>query len=229
MKVTRTATTALAAVTLTLTLGACQQEQTAGGSPSVTASSSASSSSASGGGSSTTSSGTPTRTATSSASATRSTPAATTPSTTSTPDSEAQCSTSTASQAARDAAKRVPPYDPGFGDGTRWKYTADSSINGWDRCAGLSWVALPIERGTGSSPWQIALFRHGEYLGTATAKGYGFWPTITRVSDDKIKVVYHWTKEGEGTANASGTTVAYFAWDDVDHTVRMTGSTPPEN
>lgn len=226
MKVTRSAVTALAATALTLTLGACQQEQTAGGSPSVTASSSASSSSAAGGGSNTTSSGTPTRTATSSTSATRTTSAE---ATTRTADSEAQCSTSNASQAARDAAKRVPAYDPGFGDGTRWKYTADSSINGWDRCAGLSWVALPIERGTGSSPWQIALFRHGEYLGTATAKGYGFWPTITRVSDDKIKVVYHWPKEGEGTANASGTTVAYFAWDDVDHTVRMTGSTPPEN
>lgn len=142
-------------------------------------------------------------------------------------DADDQCSTSTPAQAARDAAAKVAPY-PGP-DGQKWKYVSTGAVNGWDRCAGLSWIALPLEVGTASSPWQIALFRHGKYIGTATAEGYGFWPTITRVSDDKIKVVYHWPKEGEGTANASGTTVAYFAWDDVDHTVRMTGSTPPEN
>ena len=117
----------------------------------------------------------------------------------------------------------MPPYDPGFGDGTRWKYTADSSINGWDRCAGLSWVALPIERGTGSSPWQIALFRHGEYLGTATAEPYGFFPSIEQVNGSEISVIYHWPQEGDANAAPTGQTHAGFRWDAAQQKVIMNG------
>lgn len=142
-------------------------------------------------------------------------------------DADDQCSTSTPAQAARDAAAKVAPY-PGP-DGQKWKYVSTGAVNGWDRCAGLSWIALPLEGGTASSPWQIALFRHGKYIGTATAEGQGFEPTITRTSDTGIKVVYAWPKEQDANAFPTGRSTAYFTWDDARHAVTMTGSIPPSS
>ncbi|WP_366032454.1 LppP/LprE family lipoprotein [uncultured Corynebacterium sp.] len=101
----------------------------------------------------------------------------------------------------------------------------DSS--GYDPCASLSWETLMIEGGSSSSPFHIMLFNHGEYLGTATAKPYGFAPTIERVSDSEIAVTYHWPREGEGNANRSGTTQAGFRWDEGQQKVIMSGDVPP--
>lgn len=223
MNRTRTGVTTLAALALTFTLGACQEEQRAAGSaPSVT--STATKAPASG------STSTQTMTGTSTASGATRTVSAGKPGTTSSKGATtatSTCKTSTPAQALATAVSRVPAAD--LGDGVHVRYTSQGAINHWDACAGLSWIALPIEHGTASSPWQIALFHDGAYLGTATAKGYGFRPTITRTSDTSISVVYLWRKDGESTAGASGKTHASFTWDAVSHSVRMKGSTPPEN
>lgn len=226
MKVTRTTTT-LAAVALAATLGACQSDTptkdvTDSKAPSSTSTSTPQPTT------STDAPAAPSTKATASTSiapntATKSAPTTAKPTTS--PDAGTKCSSSTPAQAARDAAAKVAP-EPGP-DGQKWKYLSTGAINGWDRCAGLSWIALPLEGGTVSSPWQIALFRHGEYIGTATAEGQGFKPKVTRTSDTGIKVVYAWPKENDANALPTGRSTAYFTWDDARHAVTMTGSIPP--
>lgn len=100
--------------------------------------------------------------------------------------------------------------------------------SGYDSCAALSWQTVMIEGGTSSSPFHIMLFHHGEFLGTATAKAYGFMPTVQRMNSSEIAVTYHWPREGEGNANRSGTTEAGFRWDDAQQKVVMSGNVPPE-
>lgn len=223
MNRTRTGVTALATLVLTVTLGACQEEQRATGSaPSMTTS--ATTTHATGGGSTQTATET---SATTDASRTVSAATHTTTTWKGATTSGSPCKPSTPAQAMATAVRRVPAAD--LGDGVQRRYTSQGAVNRWDACAALSWIALPMERGTASSPWQIVLFHHGEYLGTATTRGYGFMPTITRLADNSISVLYHWPRDGETTAGATGTTRATFTWDAVSHSVRMKGSTPPVN
>lgn len=102
---------------------------------------------------------------------------------------------------------------------------ADTST--YDECADLSWIVLAIERGTGSSPYQIMLFHHGKYTGTTTQEAVGFAPRVARVDDATIEVVYTWPYDHEGTANASGHSVSYFTWDEETESVLRTGELPP--
>lgn len=134
-------------------------------------------------------------------------------------DITSSCGSADAQTAFSEAVSQVPPW------GTIGWELFDSS--GYDPCASLSWETLMIEGGTSSSPFHIMLFNHGEYLGTATAKPYGFAPTIERVSDSEIAVTYHWPREGEGNANRSGTTDAGFRWDEGQQKVIMSGDVPP--
>ena len=130
------------------------------------------------------------------------------------------CGAADAQTAFSEGVSQVAPW------GTIGWELFDSS--GYDPCASLSWETLMIEGGTSSSPFHIMLFNHGEYLGTATAKPYGFAPTIERVSDSEIAVTYHWPHEGEGNANRSGTTNAGFRWDEGQQKVIMSGDVPPK-
>ena len=134
-------------------------------------------------------------------------------------DTTLSCGSADAQTAFSEAVSQVPPW------GTIGWELFDSS--GYDPCASLSWETLMIEGGTSSSPFHIILFNHGEYLGTATPKPYGFAPTIERVSDSEIAVTYHWPREGEGNANRSGTTDAGFRWDEGQQKVIMSGDVPP--
>ena len=135
------------------------------------------------------------------------------------PDPDTSCGSDDAQSAFSQGVSQVPQW------GTIGWELFDSS--GYDPCASLSWETLMIEGGTSSSPFHIMLFNHGEYLGTATAKPYGFAPTIERVSDSEIAVTYHWPREGEGNANRSGTTDAGFRWDEGQQKVIMSGDVPP--
>ena len=134
-------------------------------------------------------------------------------------DATSSCGTADAQTAFSEGVSQVAPW------GTIGWELFDST--GYDPCASLSWETLMIEGGTSSSPFHIMLFNHGEYLGTATAKPYGFAPTIERVSDSEIAVTYHWPREGEGNANRSGTTNAGFRWDEGQQKVIMSGDVPP--
>ncbi|WP_448853408.1 LppP/LprE family lipoprotein [Corynebacterium frankenforstense] len=113
----------------------------------------------------------------------------------------------------------APPFD-GVGWDTGY---ADPTV-GFDPCADLSWIAVPIEGGTGSSPTLVMLYHRGEYLGTTTSKAYWIGE-IQRDSDSQITVEYVYPKDGEGTANASGRTYASFTWNGEN--VDMTGEVPP--
>lgn len=135
------------------------------------------------------------------------------------PEPDTSCGSSDAQSAFAQGVSQVPLW------GANGWELFDSS--GYDPCASLSWETLMIEGGSSSSPFHIMLFNHGEYLGTATAKPYGFAPTIERVSDSEIAVTYHWPREGEGNALRSGTTQAGFRWDETQQKVIMSGDVPP--
>lgn len=135
-------------------------------------------------------------------------------------DVNAQCSDLTGQQAAERWVGQVPTFN-----GWPWA-TEYANTEGYDSCLPLSWIVLPIEGGTGSSPYQIMLFNQGQYLGTATSEAYGFSPIIERLDDSMIQVTWRWPKEGESNAAASGRTSAEFRWDDAQNKVIMTGDVP---
>lgn len=133
------------------------------------------------------------------------------------------CSGLTAEEAVNRWASEVPlpeegyPYAPGA-----------ATLETYEPCAALSWMVLPVANGTGSSPNQIMLFHHGEYIGTATEKAYGFTPDVIRVSDETISVTWHWPREGDADADPTGESTAQFTWDESTQSVGMTGEVPPE-
>lgn len=131
-----------------------------------------------------------------------------------------ECSSGNDESAYEKAIAQVEPY-PGLD--RPWR-PFDSNF---DPCADLSWITVTLEGATASSPYHILLFHNGEYLGTATAKAYGFSPKVSRVDDSEIAVTYRWPKEGEGNAEASGTTQAGFRWDEGAQKVVMSGDVPP--
>lgn len=109
-------------------------------------------------------------------------------------------------------------------NGHNWK-VVDSSH--FDPCAELSWQTISVEGGTASSPHHIMLFHYGQYLGTATAEPYGFFPSVERVNGNEISVTYHWPQEGDANAAPTGETHAGFRWDEAQHKVIMSGDVPP--
>lgn len=111
---------------------------------------------------------------------------------------------------------------------TRWDWDPGYIISeGYDPCATLSWSIVTVHDATASSARQIVLFNHGEYIGTATAEAYGFLPTVTRADDHTINVIYHYSKPGEGVADASGEAHASFTWNEATQSVDMAGNVPP--
>ena len=97
----------------------------------------------------------------------------------------------------------------------------------FDPCAALSWQIISIKGATASSPHHIMLFHYGEYLGTATAEPYGFFPDVEQVNHNEISVTYHWPQDGDANAAPTGTSKASFRWDEVQNKVIMSGDVPP--
>lgn len=132
------------------------------------------------------------------------------------------CGTLTGRQAAEKWVGQVPTENG-------WAWNTDYAyVDGYDPCAALSWIVLPIEGGTSSSPYQIMLFHKGEFLGTATAKAYGFSPEITRVDDATLAVTYRFAHPGDTNANPTGRAEATFTWDAAQNKVVMSGQTPDD-
>ncbi|WP_159718672.1 LppP/LprE family lipoprotein [Actinomyces marmotae] len=110
--------------------------------------------------------------------------------------------------------------------GMNWS-PGEADLSTYDRCAPLSWVTLPVHGATASSPYQIMLFHHGEYVGTASLESYGFKPAVERIDDATIQATYTWPKDGESNAGASGRSVSTFTWDDASDSVTHSGEWPP--
>lgn len=102
---------------------------------------------------------------------------------------------------------------------------ADTSL--YDPCADLSAIAVTVEYATGSSPWMIQLFHHGEYLGTATQQPVGMGQLMQRRADDLLAVTYLYPKPGESNAERSGKVTSTFTWDESTQEVVMAGDLPP--
>ncbi|MEJ6550281.1 LppP/LprE family lipoprotein [Corynebacterium sp. USCH3] len=132
------------------------------------------------------------------------------------------CSELTGDEAVARWASDVPINAENYPWAPDWAVT-----DGYDSCADLSWIILPIEGGTASSPYQIMLFHDGRYLGTATSEAYGFYPTVSRVDDATLSVTWHWPRDGESNAGASGESTAQFTWDAASGSVSMSGEVPP--
>ncbi|MGO1590867.1 MAG: LppP/LprE family lipoprotein [Ancrocorticia sp.] len=135
------------------------------------------------------------------------------------------CADTSPEEAADAAFDQLP--DP-FGDDEEmnasngWdRHYADTS--GYDPCAALSWIGFPLAGGTVSSPYAIALFVHGEYEAAPDGSEYGWGPTVERLSDDSIEVTYQWPKDGESNAEASGTTVITYTWDEAAREIVPSG------
>lgn len=136
------------------------------------------------------------------------------------PAGQKTCASMTGAQAVAANVGKVPEFR-----GWAWS-TEYASVEDYDPCAALSWIVLPIEGGTASSPYQIMLFHQGQYIGTATARAHGFAPTVTRIDDSTIRVTWRWRRPGESTAGATGQTTAEFRWDQAAGKVVMTGEEP---
>ena len=129
----------------------------------------------------------------------------------------------------RQVGERGPQYlDASGATYNDWAWsTAYADTSTYDSCASLSWIVLPIEGGTASSPYQIMLFHHGEYIGVTSDQMIGFFPEVERLDDETIQVTYKWPRDGETTAGASGRSVSVFTWDGITRAVVHSGEWPP--
>lgn len=135
---------------------------------------------------------------------------------------EPTCATTSGSEALEQNLSKVPADSRGF------PWTADyAETDGYDPCAVLSWITISIEGGTASSPYQIMLFHHGQYIGTTASDSIGFHPDVVRLSDCEIQVTYMYTRDGEANAEASGRSASTFTWDDASGSVVHGGEWPP--
>ena len=108
------------------------------------------------------------------------------------------------------------PYAPGA-----------ATIETYDPCAALSSVILPVAHATASSPTQVMLFHHGNYIGTATEKAYGLYPAIARRAPHPLRGTRHWPRAGDANADPTGRSTATFTWNDATGQVDMAGEVPP--
>ncbi len=125
-------------------------------------------------------------------------------------------------------ATKLPAPKISTGEIMDWKWDADSADpSTYDECAALSWITFPIEGATGSSPYIIALFHEGKYLGVATRTTFGFFPQVERIDDARLQVTYAYAKNGEANAGASGRAVSTYSWDKNAGSVKHRGDFPP--
>lgn len=123
---------------------------------------------------------------------------------------------------------KLPAPKISTGEIMDWKWDADyADPSTYDECAALSWVTFPIQGATGSSPYIIALFHEGKYLGVATRTTFGFFPQVVRVDDAQLKVTYTYAKDGDSNAGASGRAVSTYSWDLNTESVKHHGAFPP--
>lgn len=138
-----------------------------------------------------------------------------------TPSPTPECSDKSGADALGTWVSEVPTYN-----GWAWD-TTEADVSTYDSCVSLSWIVLPIEGGTASSPYQIMLFHHGEYIGVTSDQMIGFFPEVERLDDETIQVTYKWPRDGESTAGASGRSVSVFTWDAITRAVVHSGEWPP--
>ncbi|MDZ7912936.1 MAG: LppP/LprE family lipoprotein [Rhodococcus sp. (in: high G+C Gram-positive bacteria)] len=150
-----------------------------------------------------------TRPSTSQAPATESTPAAPTAS---------DCGGS--ATAAMTSASAQLPTEPITG--REWSTTPIAS--NYDPCADLSTILVTVEGATGSSPVQALMFHRGEYLGTGTAKAFGFTDLDVGSSTNDTVVLTYKTGQTCNACNDGIRTPVEFHWDGTS--VRMTGNPP---
>lgn len=140
------------------------------------------------------------------------------------PASEDTCSNLSGEEALTTWVDQVPPAI----EGSDFVWDPEQADpNTYDPCAPLSWIVLPIEGGTASSPYQIMLFHSGDYIGTTAEKAYGFWPEVIRLDTSSIEVTYSYPQGGDSNANPSGSAVATFTWNDETQSVDLEGELPP--
>lgn len=138
---------------------------------------------------------------------------------------EQACGSSNVNQVVAQHIAEVPEMYAESGAATGW--TVDSTASeSYDACLDLSWVILPLSRGTGSSPYQIMLFHRGQYIGTPSLVSFGFHPDINRISDDAIEVGYRWPDEGQPNAAARVQTVMTYRYNPDTGGVTATGRWP---
>lgn len=141
---------------------------------------------------------------------------------------EPACGTALPASEFEALTRKMPPARDSSGTEMGWDWDAKSADTAtYDPCAALSWVTYPIEGATGSSPFIIALFHEGKYIGVATRVAFGFFPKVQRLNDSTLKVTYTYNKGLESNAGASGRAVSTFTWDDSAAKVLHQGSFPP--
>lgn len=138
------------------------------------------------------------------------------------PSAHQQCSGLSAADAVAQHLAELPSPDA---MGAKWSATpVDASA--YDDCAALAGVTVGLQGSTGSAPENIMLFSHGTYLGTATERDYPFTPTVERLSDNTLRVTYHWTSDQNTNASPSQTAVSQFVYDESTGKVTRTGDLP---
>ncbi len=138
---------------------------------------------------------------------------------------EQACGSSNVNQVVAQHIVEVPEMFAESGTATSW--TVDSTASeSYDACLDLSWVILPLSRGTGSSPYQIMLFHQGQYIGTPSLVSFGFYPIINRISDDAIEVGYKWPVGNQSNAEAQVQTVMTYRYNPNTGGVTATGRWP---
>lgn len=136
-----------------------------------------------------------------------------------------QCSGQTGQQAAEANINKVPGPGASYGE-AHW-IVPNTDLSRFDDCAALGAIPVTINGGTSSSPWQIMLFSHGRYIGTATEKAYGWDPAITRLSDNSIQVTCSYAQGDDANGAPSGKATSVFTIDGSGHVTR-TGELPPK-
>ena len=132
------------------------------------------------------------------------------------------CGVNLASQQVIGAVRSLPPYP-----GTGWAWNTDPRTfeGNFNPCATLSTALVTVEGATGSSPTTALMFHNGTYLGTATAKAYGFTSlNNARTTDDTVVLNYKTPGACNACPPAAITSVRY-QWQG-DH-VAMLDPAPP--
>ncbi|MET9490539.1 LppP/LprE family lipoprotein [Nocardia sp. NPDC006630] len=86
------------------------------------------------------------------------------------------------------------------GDGFYADSGTDAAVGS---CPSLLWVLAGTPHGTASSPWQVMLFNHAGYLGTAT-KNSTAYTTVVGSSDRSVQVQYRWLAGQDASCCPSG-------------------------
>jgi LppP/LprE lipoprotein len=123
-----------------------------------------------------------------------------------------------------DAVKSLPPYP-----GTDWTWATNPEAfrGNFNPCATLSTALVSVEGSTASSPVTALMFHNGSYLGTATAKAYGFTMlNASRTTDDTVVLDYSEPGVCDACAPAAVSSVRY-QWQG-NHVV-MLDPAPPSN